>query len=78
MLDFHDLSFHDSAPELDSAMPELIRPTKVIREIEKLFPEMIIVGSNHGDLPLIKPFVLQDEHCPWASNLDQITEQQFC
>lgn len=56
LLDFHDLSFHDSDPALDSAMPELIRSRKVIKEIEKLFPEMIIVGSNHGDLPLRKAF----------------------
>jgi predicted MPP superfamily phosphohydrolase len=56
MLDFHNISFHDSDPELFSAGDELKEARKHIKTIEKLFPEMVIVGSNHGDLPLRKLF----------------------
>lgn len=56
MLDFHNISFHNSDVELASAGDELLAARKHVKQIEKLFPEMIIVGSNHGDLPLRKLF----------------------
>ena len=54
MLDFHAISFHDSDPSLLSAGDELKEAQKRIKKWEKVIPEQIIVGSNHGDLPLRK------------------------
>lgn len=54
--DFHDLSFHDSDPDLMSAGDELYALQRYSRELEKLFPDMYILGSNHGDLPARKAF----------------------
>lgn len=54
MLDFHNISFHDSDPDLDNAGAELARAQKKIAEWEKVIPSQYIVGSNHGDLPLRK------------------------
>ena len=54
MLDFHNISFHDSDPNLLSAGDELSQARKYIKQVEKIFPNMIIIGSNHGDLPLRK------------------------
>jgi len=54
MLDFHNISFHDSDPSLLSAGDELKAARKKITKWEKVIPEQIIVGSNHGDLPLRK------------------------
>lgn len=52
--DFHGISFHDSDPDLDSAGVELDKAQKFCSELEELFPEMYILGSNHGDLPARK------------------------
>jgi hypothetical protein len=52
MLDFHNISFHDSDPDLLSSGDELARAREQIKRLEKLFPEMVIIGSNHGDLPI--------------------------
>lgn len=54
LLDFHNISFHDSDPDLYGAGDELRESQKVIRQLEKLFPQMIVIGSNHGDLPMRK------------------------
>lgn len=54
--DFHDMSFHDSDPDLLSAGDEHKQLQRLSRELEKIFPEMIILGSNHGDLPARKAF----------------------
>lgn len=54
LADFHNISFHDSDPDLDSASGELAAMQKHAKQLEKLFPEMIVIGSNHGDLPLRK------------------------
>lgn len=54
MLDFHDISFHDSDPDLARAGEELELAREKIAEWEKVIPEQYIVGSNHGDLPLRK------------------------
>lgn len=50
--DFHNISFHDSDPDLPSAGEELEQLQDHARQLELLFPEMIIISSNHGDLPL--------------------------
>jgi len=54
MADFHCISFHDINPDLDHAGNELERLQEHAREIEKIFPNMVIIGSNHGDLHLRK------------------------
>lgn len=56
LADFHDISFHESDPELMSAGYELAALRKYAAVLEKLFPDMYIVGSNHGDLPARKAF----------------------
>jgi hypothetical protein len=56
LADFHNVSFHDSDPDLMGAGDELIALQRYSRELEKIFPSMIIVGSNHGDLPVRKAF----------------------
>lgn len=52
--DFHNISFHKSDPDLLGAGDELVRARKYAACLEKLFPEMWVIGSNHGDLPLRK------------------------
>jgi hypothetical protein len=54
LADFHGISFHDSIPDLDSAGAELLKVQKYSKQLEKLFPNMVILGSNHGDLPMRK------------------------
>jgi hypothetical protein len=49
-LDFHAMSFHDSDPDLDSAGRELQRGREVLWELEKMFPRMDLVDSNHGSM----------------------------
>jgi hypothetical protein len=54
LVDWHSISFHPKSPELLSPGDELNAIRKAMKELEKLFPKMIIIGSNHGDLPLRK------------------------
>lgn len=49
-LDKHALSMHDSDPDLPSAGDELKLSLPVIKELEKLFPKMDLLDSNHGSL----------------------------
>lgn len=49
-VDGHNLSFHDSIPELDSASAELIKAKKGLDELERIFPKLTILESNHGSL----------------------------
>ena len=49
-VDNHGISFHDSDPDLMSAGDELIKAQKCCKKLEKLFPEMDLVHSNHGSL----------------------------
>jgi len=49
-LDKHAMSFHDHDPDLPSAGDELKKSLPVIKEIEKLFPKMDLIDSNHGSL----------------------------
>jgi hypothetical protein len=52
MEDNHAISFHDSDADLPSAGDELKKVIKFAKQLEKLFPEMVIVDSNHGSLAL--------------------------
>lgn len=49
-VDNHGISFHDSDPDLMSAGDELIASRKYIKQLEKMFPRMDLVHSNHGSL----------------------------
>jgi hypothetical protein len=49
-LDKQAMSFHDSDPDLPSAGDELQRSLPVIAELEKMFPVMDLVDSNHGSM----------------------------
>jgi hypothetical protein len=53
-VDFHDLSFHDSDPDLDSAGVELDKAIQGLKPIYKLFPKVTVVESNHGSMVLRK------------------------
>lgn len=48
--DYHDISFHGSDPDLMSAGDELIATQKYCKKLQKIFPEMDLVHSNHGSL----------------------------
>ena len=49
-VDNHALSFHDTDPNLDSAGMELENARVFIEQLERLFPRMRILDSNHGSL----------------------------
>lgn len=49
-VDNHALSFHDSDPNLDSAGMELEKAREWIQELERYFPLMRLLESNHGSL----------------------------
>lgn len=51
-IDNHCISFHDSDSDLPSAGDELVKATKVLKQLEKLFPTMTLLDSNHGSLAL--------------------------
>ncbi len=53
-VDFHDSSFHDSDPDLDSAGVELEKAIDGLKPIYKLFPKAVVVESNHGSMVLRK------------------------
>lgn len=53
-VDFHDLSFHDSNPDLDSAGTELDKAITAIQPIYKMFPKVTVIESNHGSMVLRK------------------------
>lgn len=53
-VDAHALSFHDSDSDLPSAGDELKIAITKIKKLEKLFPDMIILDSNHGSLAMRK------------------------
>lgn len=52
--DFHNISFHDSDPDLDSAYVELQKAIEQLSPIYKLFPKVEVLESNHGSLVLRK------------------------
>lgn len=49
-IDAHSMSFHEHDSDLPAAGDELKAATKVLKQLEKLFPEMTILDSNHGSL----------------------------
>lgn len=53
-IDAHALSFHDSDSDLPSAGDELKQASVVLKQLEALFPEMLLLDSNHGSLALRK------------------------
>jgi hypothetical protein len=48
--DLHKISYHDKDPNLPNASLELQMARVWLHELERLFPEMDILKSNHGDL----------------------------
>lgn len=48
--DFHGLSYHEKEQTLDTQHQETLKARKVFVELEKLFPEMTLVHSNHGSM----------------------------
>lgn len=55
--DFHDSSFHDSDPDLDSAGIELEKAIAGLQPIYKLFPNCTVIESNHGSMVMRKALV---------------------
>lgn len=55
--DFHDASFHDSDPDLDSSGVELEKAIVQLKPIYKLFPKVTVVESNHGSMVMRKALV---------------------
>jgi len=49
--DFNGLNFHGLDPDMKSAGHELIEIRHYMGKLEKLFPEMDLIESNHGLLP---------------------------
>ena len=49
-VDQHALSFHDSDSDLPAAGDELVKATKFIKQLEKMFPTMLLLDSNHGSM----------------------------
>jgi hypothetical protein len=49
-VDGHGISFHGSDPDLMSPGDELIAAQKGCKKLEKIFPTMDLVDSNHGSL----------------------------
>jgi len=53
-VDYHDASFHDSDPDLDSANTELNKAIEGLKPIYKLFPKVTVIESNHGSMLMRK------------------------
>jgi hypothetical protein len=49
-LDKHAMSFHDSDPDLMSAGDELRSSLPTIKNLERLFPKIDFIDSNHGSM----------------------------
>lgn len=52
--DYHNMSFHDSDPDLHSSGDEHKLTIKALKRLFKLFPECDILESNHGSMLLRK------------------------
>ena len=50
LLDFHAISMHEHNPDLYSPGHELEQAKKHVKELEKIFPKMVLVHSNHSSL----------------------------
>lgn len=53
-VDFHDSSYHESDPDLDSAGTELDKAIESLKPIYALFPKVTVIESNHGSMVLRK------------------------
>ena len=53
-VDYHAISFHDKDPDLDNATQELLKARDDIKKLEKVFPKMDLLHSNHGSLVVRK------------------------
>lgn len=53
-VDFHNLSYHESSPELDSASKELEQAINQLKPLYKMFPNCQVMESNHGSMVLRK------------------------
>jgi len=49
-LDQHAISMHDNDPDLPSAGDELKLSKAYVKDLEKIFPDMTLVDSNHSSL----------------------------
>jgi len=49
-LDFHQISFHPSDPDLFGPSKELEVGRKTMRQLEEIFPKLDLMKSNHGSL----------------------------
>jgi len=49
-IDQHSISFHNHHPDLKSPGDELRVTRQYVKELEKIFPEMTLVHSNHSSL----------------------------
>lgn len=49
-VDWHSVSMHDKDPDLMSAGDELVAIRNKLKPYYKLFPELVILDSNHGSL----------------------------
>ena len=49
-IDNHAISFHDSDPDLYGASEELSKAREFVWEVERLFPRVDVLESNHGSL----------------------------
>ena len=53
-VDNHAMSFHDTDEDLPSAGHELELAIAGLKKLEKMFPDMILLDSNHGSMALRK------------------------
>jgi len=49
-MDWHSISFHDHHPNLYAPSHELKKARVFLKSLEKLFPKMDILDSNHGSM----------------------------
>lgn len=49
-LDLASFSFHDHLPEMPGPSDELNKGRELIKELNKIFPKMSVLESNHGSL----------------------------
>ena len=57
-LDYSASSYHESSTELFNSAKELEEGKKVIKELEKVFPRVMSLDSNHGSMLLEKQTLL--------------------
>ena len=49
--DWHSISYHEPVPNLPAPGDELRAIRRDLKKLNKIFPEMILIYSNHGSLP---------------------------